>query len=227
LKFKGVDYEYVEEDLRNKGKSELLLQSNPVYGKVPVLLHAGRAISESSIILEYIDDVWTAPDFPPILASDPYDRADAKFWAFFIGDKFSTATKGMLRGLTEAARAAHVEEFRSGMLTLENVLAKCGEGERFFGGDDLGYVDIILGSALGWIRAIEKINELKLLDATKTPLLVNWAERFCAHSAVEGLIPEPDKLVQLSMLLKPMWKAQTEATIVAAGGVPPPPTAPN
>lgn len=83
LKIKGVEYENVEEDLSNK--SPQLLKYNPVHQKVPVLLHNGKPIVESLLILEYIDETWKSG--PSILPSDPYERATSRFWANLLDDK--------------------------------------------------------------------------------------------------------------------------------------------
>ncbi|XP_061979990.1 uncharacterized protein LOC133700470 [Populus nigra] len=48
---KGVKYEYSEQDLRNK--TALLLQMNPVHSKIPVLVHNGKPVCESLIIVQY------------------------------------------------------------------------------------------------------------------------------------------------------------------------------
>jgi glutathione S-transferase len=85
LNIKGVcSYEYIEQDLFNK--SELLLESNPVHKKVPVLIHNGKPIAESLAIVQYVDEVWDTAG-APILPADPYQRAVARFWAAYTDDK--------------------------------------------------------------------------------------------------------------------------------------------
>jgi glutathione S-transferase len=44
LKLKGIQYEYMEEDV--KKKSHFLLYYNPVHKNVPVLIHNGKPVAE-------------------------------------------------------------------------------------------------------------------------------------------------------------------------------------
>uniref|UniRef100_A0A9I9E3K2 Glutathione S-transferase n=1 Tax=Cucumis melo TaxID=3656 RepID=A0A9I9E3K2_CUCME len=81
LKIKGIPFDYVEEDFLNK--SPELLKLNPVYRKVPVLVHNGRSICESAIISEYIEEVWNN-NGPSLLPQDPYKRSQIQFWADFV-----------------------------------------------------------------------------------------------------------------------------------------------
>ncbi|KAI8022540.1 Glutathione S-transferase U17 [Camellia lanceoleosa] len=78
-------------------------------------------------------------------------------------------------------------------------LGPCSEGNgNFFGGDSIGYVDIALGCFLGWFKAREKMFDVKVLDITKTPRLVEWADRFSSDDAVKDVIPETEKLLEFA-----------------------------
>ncbi|KAF8391048.1 hypothetical protein HHK36_023348 [Tetracentron sinense] len=60
LALKGIKYEYKSEDLRDK--SPLLLKMNPVHQKIPVLIHNGKPICESLIMVQYIDENTSSQD---------------------------------------------------------------------------------------------------------------------------------------------------------------------
>ena len=50
---------------------------------VPTLVHDGRIILESTLIMEYLDERFPAP---PLMPSDPYQRAIARLWMKKIDD---------------------------------------------------------------------------------------------------------------------------------------------
>ncbi|XP_073101745.1 glutathione S-transferase U17-like [Elaeis guineensis] len=197
LNLKSVGYERLDEVLGSK--SEVLLKSNPVYKRIPVLIHEGKPICESMIIVEYVDEVWAGMG-PSIVPSDPYDRAIARFWATYIDDKLASAI-WIILGKLEGNKEEAVEQIAAMLPLLEDRFKNCSRGKDFFGGDTIGYLDIALGCYLGWIRAVEEIVGVKLLDEKKTPLLVGWSERFCVDGAVMNVMPRADDLVELSKVM--------------------------
>ncbi|CAN1846600.1 Glutathione S-transferase U7 [Linum perenne] len=85
LRLKSIPFQFIEEDLSNK--SPLLLHSNPIHKKIPVLIHNGNPISESLIILEYIDETWNNNNNGnPLLPRDPHARSAARFWMKFVDE---------------------------------------------------------------------------------------------------------------------------------------------
>ncbi|KAK3223144.1 hypothetical protein Dsin_010169 [Dipteronia sinensis] len=212
LKIKSVEYECLEEEIGCK--SEFLLKSNPVHKKIPVLIHGDKLVCESLIIVEYIDEVWSSA--PSILPSDPYDRATAKFWAAFVDDKFFPSMKESNIGVGEEAKKAGLDQMVDVLALLEDAYVKCSKGKPFFGGNQIGYLDIALGCFLGWLRVSEKSLQMKLLDEAKTPGLVNWAESFCAHPAVKDVMPQTDQLIEVSKFI-----AKLRAASAADASAPP------
>ncbi|XP_057777079.1 glutathione S-transferase U17-like isoform X1 [Salvia miltiorrhiza] len=191
LKLKAVEYEFVETDPYNK--NELLLKTNPVHKKIPVLIHGDRPVCESLVIIQYIDDVWG--DGPSILPSDPYQRSLARFWAAYVDDKLLPLFKELKEEKDKDAKKGIIKKMSENFILLEDAFVSCGEGKGFFGGDEVGYVDIVLGCFVGSMRAIEIVMDVKFLDKNTSPGLVAWAERLCADSIVKDVIPTTQKLI--------------------------------
>lgn len=60
------------------------LKVNPA-GQVPVLVHDGRVVTETTIINEYIDRAF---DGPPLRPANPYEEAQMRLWTKFVDDVF-------------------------------------------------------------------------------------------------------------------------------------------
>lgn len=82
---KGIEYEHIEIDLRNK--PDWFDDVSP-YSKVPVLRHGDVTIYESSIVNEYLDEVFPEPGLMP---KEPGARAAARVWIDFDNVKFVPA----------------------------------------------------------------------------------------------------------------------------------------
>ncbi|KAF8398826.1 hypothetical protein HHK36_014688 [Tetracentron sinense] len=194
LEEKGVEYEAREEDLLGT-KSELLLSSNPIYKKVPVLLHNGKAVCESSIVVSYIDEAWPSP---PLLPSCPYERSQARFWADFIDKKVFEGGNSIWRSKGEAQEVA-IKEFIETLKLLEGVL---GEKD-FFGGDSFGFVDIIAIPLASWFYAYEQFGSFKVEE--ECPKFSAWMKRCMERETVAKVIPDLTKVYEFVCMMRKMY----------------------
>ncbi|XP_047059461.1 probable glutathione S-transferase GSTU6 [Lolium rigidum] len=193
LHLKGVSYEYIEQDLSNKG--ELLLKNNPVHKKVPVLIHNGKPICESLLIVQYVDEVWAASS-PSILPADPHERALARFWAAYVDDKFFPAWLGILKAEVGEERDKKMSETLAVIEQLEAALAQCSNGKAFFSGDSVGYLDLAVGCNLYWLDAMSKMFGVVVIDVARTPVLAAWADRFRESDVGKEVLPDGDIAVE-------------------------------
>ncbi|XP_015887865.3 probable glutathione S-transferase [Ziziphus jujuba] len=189
LKLKGIDYEYIEEDVFNK--SPLLLKLNPVVKKVPVLVHHQKPIAESFFILEYIDETWKHG--PSLLPQDPYERARARFWAKFAEEKVLEAAHNAMCSLGEDKEKA-VKLATEALEKIEEELNK-GKKEKFFGGEDIGYMDIAIGWISYWLPVWEEVGSMPILDPPKFPAITEWTNNFVNHPLIKHNLPPRDKMV--------------------------------
>ncbi|KAK6119284.1 hypothetical protein DH2020_046972 [Rehmannia glutinosa] len=186
LKIKDLEYETIFEDIKNKSTS--LLEYNPIHKKVPVLVHNGKPICESLVILEYIDEIWKQS---PLLPQDPYEKAMARFWAKFGDDKVMPSIWSVFISQRKDQEEA-IAQAAGNLKFLEEQLT----GKKFFGGETIGYLDIAFGWVANLISILEEIADLKLVDAEIFPLLSAWMNNFSDHPVINECWPPRDKMVE-------------------------------
>ncbi|KAK3164545.1 hypothetical protein QOZ80_1AG0020820 [Eleusine coracana subsp. coracana] len=101
-------------------------------------------------------------------------------------------------------KAEAAEQVAAALARLEEFFAEeCGsKGKVYFGGNDIGFLDIVLGSYVGWFRAAELVTGRPVLDEATAPRLSAWAARFCAHEAVRDVMPNAGSLVEFGDALR-------------------------
>ncbi|XP_022870915.1 probable glutathione S-transferase [Olea europaea var. sylvestris] len=189
LKLKGVEYEFIDHDVHNK-KSPLLLKYNPVHKKFPVLVHNGKPICESLVILEYIDETWEKG--PSLLPKDPYERAMVRFWAKLLDEKCLPALRKACLSRGEEQEKAK-EESTEILKFLEGALS----GKKFFGGDNIGMVDIVANFISYWFIIGQELAGLQVLTKEKFPKLDEWMDEYLNTTIIKENLPPKDKLTAM------------------------------
>ncbi|KAJ0819627.1 putative glutathione transferase [Helianthus annuus] len=188
---KGIEYDYKEQDLPDK--STLLLEMNPVHKKIPVLIHKGKPINESCIIVQYIDETWK--DKSPLMPSDPYTRAQARFWADYVDKKVYDALKksGTLKGeQQEKAKKEFIE-------ILKVLEGQIGE-KPYFMGESFGYADIALVTFYCWFYTFETLGNYSI--EKECPKLIAWAKRCMQRESVSKTLPDSKKIYEFFMEMR-------------------------
>ncbi|KAH7859065.1 hypothetical protein Vadar_031073 [Vaccinium darrowii] len=198
LKIKGIPYEFVEEDLKNK--SELLLKYNPVHKKIPILVHNGKPVLESFVIVEYIDETWK-DNGPQLLPQDPYNRAQVRFWTSFLQQQLLVAMRQVLITEGEAQEKA-IKEAIDTLKVVEEGMLEFFPTTTITNENQLGFLDIVICSVLGAHKAIEEVIGVKLVDPERNPLVFSWLEAILELPGVKEIRPTHEKTVAFIQFIR-------------------------
>ncbi|KAK8055599.1 glutathione-S-transferase theta- GST [Apiospora rasikravindrae] len=182
LEEKGIPYQYIEVNPYHKG--EQLMKANP-RGLVPTLEVApGKALYESTVLLQYLDEAYPdhAPQLLPATTGGDgknedglFQRARARIWMDFVTSRIIPAWHRLLQFQPSSAGGQEegrkrLEELRDeyrGFL-LEFARAMDPEGPYFFAGDDgqFGMVDLALAP---WVLRHWVFEHFKGITAVPEP----------------------------------------------------------
>ncbi|XP_009614585.1 putative glutathione S-transferase [Nicotiana tabacum] len=186
---KGVKYEHKEEeDLKNK--SPLLLEMNPIHKKIPVLIHNGKSVCESLVIVQYIDEVWKGNG--PLIPSDPYEKAQAWFWSDYMDNTVHGYAEKIWTTKGEEQEQA-VKDFLGGLKLIEGILGD----KPYFGGENFGFLDVSLIGFYSWFFAYETFGKFSV--EAECPKLISWVKRCLERDSVSKTLPDSEKVCEFAV----------------------------
>lgn len=177
---KGLDYEYVAIDLRDK--PDWFYKVLPS-GKVPLLEHEGYRLWESAVVCEYLEDVFAQP---ALLPSDPGKRAQARIWVAWTGDVLVSLFYRLLKEQDGSKWEEHKAALRQALEKLDSELTD----RTWLLGDQLTLADLELypwferWDILEHYRGFPIPSELKALR--------RWREALAARPAVAAIAEKPE-----------------------------------
>lgn len=164
---KGIDFTLTEIDLQNK--PDWFMQISP-YGKVPVMKHDDNVIYESTIINEYLDEVFPEP---PLLPRDPSMRAIARIWIDYANTRFAPMYYKLLLTKNAQEQQQGRQELQNSLLYLEQEgLGNLSNNGSYWLGDTLSLVDLTFYPLFEQLPVLEHYRNFTL--PTEAIRLQNW-----------------------------------------------------
>lgn len=171
---KGVPFERVDIDL--DAKPDWFLKISPL-GKTPVLVVGDKAIFESAVILEYLEETQPGPLHP----NDALTRAEHRGWI-----EFNSTVLGDIWGLEvatdEATFAAKAKQLEGRLALLEQRLI----GTPWFDGEKFSLVDAVFGPAFRYFDVIDAIGDFGIF--ANKPKLVQWRKSLAARPSIRNAV---------------------------------------
>lgn len=182
---KGIDFTPIEIDLQNKPNGYTEISR---YGKVPAIQHGDVIVYESTIINEYLDEVFPEP---PLLPRDPANKAIARIWIDYANTRFVPAFNKFLRGKDSQEQEQGRKEFTEALLYIEQ--QGLGKGDYLLG-DQFSLVDI---SFYPWFERLPLLEHFrKFTLPAETPQLQTWWNLVRDRSSIQTVANPVDFYLQ-------------------------------
>jgi glutathione S-transferase len=173
---KGAAFE--RRDLDLAAKPQWFVDISPL-GKTPVLLVDGRAVFESSVICEYLEDTIA----PPLHPADPLERAVHRGWMEF-GSQVLNAIAGLYSARDATALSVKSQGLAARFTTLEKHLS-CSF-EPYFAGERFCMVDAAFGPVFRYFDVLDSVQDFGGLAAL--PKVGAWRKALAARHSVEHAV---------------------------------------
>lgn len=79
---------------------------------------------------------------------------------------------------------------------LLSFLEKEIEGKMYFGGEKIGFLDIVAGWMSYWLNVLEELGEVELVNAESFPSLYEWGHNFIKTSPIKDCVPPRELVVE-------------------------------
>ena len=145
LEHKGLNYQYVEVDVYRKPK--LLLDINP-RGLVPALRHGDWGSYESTVLMEYLEDL---DEGKPLLPSDAKSRADSRLWSDHINRHIIPLFYKYLQAQESQDQINFAGELTEQIGKLVSAADSTGP---YFLGSEMTFVDVQIAP---WVVRLQKV----------------------------------------------------------------------
>jgi glutathione S-transferase len=170
---KDVPFKRIDIDLANK--PDWFLKLSPL-GKTPVLLVGDRAIFESAVILEYLEETEARPLHP----SDPLRRAEHRAFIEF-GSAVLNDIAGLYSAPDEATFKAKATQLEARFARLETRIIG-----PWFDGETFSLVDAVFGPVFRYFDVFDEIGDFGILIGK--PKLERWRQNLAARASVKSAV---------------------------------------
>jgi len=170
---------YLRTDIELHNKPEWLKKLTPT-GKVPILVvNENKALFESSVICEYLDEVSHGSLHP----DDMLDKATHRAWIAYGTEILDCIAKIIYRDKTYKCVETTLAEIADLFCVVEQELS----GEKYFSGSQFHIVDAVYATIF---RYFDVLGELTTLDLfSKLSKIRKWKDALLQRASVQNAVP--------------------------------------